>query len=82
MLVAVKGNRETKIDANEKDSYIKGGHKIIEIDDKGKQKVLHDPANEEKADEKLKAELKKVKAENAELKAKLEKVQVEEKKDK
>ena len=43
MLVAVKGNRETRITADEKDLFIESGHKIIEIGDNGKQKVISDP---------------------------------------
>ncbi len=43
MLVAVKGNRETKIDDNEKQKFINDGHKIIEIED-GVQTVVHDPS--------------------------------------
>lgn len=43
MLVAVKGNRETKIDENEKEKYIEQGHKIIEIED-GEQTIVYDPS--------------------------------------
>lgn len=57
MLVAVKGNRETKITLDEKQKFIDDGHKVVEVDDNGKQKVVHDPNKQSKADAKIGKEL-------------------------
>lgn len=75
MLLALKGNRETQIDANDKQRYIEAGHKIVEIDDKGKQKVLNDPVAVEKSAvkevEQLKVQLAEREAKIVELEAQL-----------
>lgn len=43
MLVAVKGNREVKIDEAEKSAFITDGFKIIEVNGNGEQKIISDP---------------------------------------
>lgn len=57
MLVAVKANRETKINENEKQLFINDGYKIIEIGEGNKQKLIHDPLKVSKSDEKAAKEL-------------------------
>jgi hypothetical protein len=44
MLLALKGNREVPIDVNEQAKFIEAGYKIIELDDKKKETVIHDPS--------------------------------------
>lgn len=69
MLLALKANREVKIDEAEKQGFIEQGFKIVEIEKDGKQKVLHDP--KQTGDAKLEAEVEALKEENAKLKADL-----------
>lgn len=68
MLLALKANREVKINEAEKQGFIEQGFKIVEVND-GKQKVVHDP--KQTGDAKLEAEVEALKKENAELKGKL-----------
>lgn len=87
MLLAVKGNREVKIDGNEEKAYIEADYKILKLNKDGVLKVIHDPAkavdaNTKLADEnkKLKAEVKKLEKEVADKDANIKEIQAELKK--
>lgn len=71
MLLAVKGNREFKIEEKDKKHFIEDGFKIIGIDGSGKHKVLHDPvaSGKAQASSKLVQELADEKAKNKKLEA-------------
>lgn len=63
MLLAIKGNREVKIEQHEQTAFENNGYVVVEIDDKGKLKILTKDENKDlktinKALEKEVAELK------------------------
>jgi hypothetical protein len=66
MLLAIKGNREEKIDINEQAKFIADGYKIIELDDKKKETVIHDPSVV-KVDAELEAKIVELEKTNLEL---------------
>lgn len=68
MLFAVKKNRETPIQEEEKDLFYKNGYDIVEVDE-GKVKTLMSQSSNNKVDKERIAELEKA---NAELKAQLD----------
>lgn len=66
MLTAVKGNREAKINDDQKDEFLKEGYDII--DDKGNRTVAPSKTVPYVEVEKLKKENEKLKTENKKLK--------------
>ena len=66
MLLAIKGNREEKIDVNEKEKFISDGYKIIELGEDKKETIIHDP-KEVKVDAELEAKIVELEKVNLEL---------------
>lgn len=64
MILAVKGNREVKIDADDKGRYLDNGYSLFEKSEDGKVKSLVKP-------EKKPKEMISLEKENAELKKRL-----------
>ena len=69
MLYAVKGNREVAINEKEKETFLLQGFNIIEVDAKGKQKVVAKAVDG--SDKALAAKVEKLEAENEALKAQI-----------
>jgi predicted RNase H-like nuclease (RuvC/YqgF family) len=77
MLKAIKGPRELDILENDVKTYKSDGYKIVDIDEKGKVKILHDPAKASKKDEELTKQVEELTAENEELTKQVEKLKAE-----
>jgi len=71
MLLAVKGNREIKIEADDKERYLNDGYSLFEKGEDGKVKNLAKP-------EKKSKELIALEKENADLKLRLAELEEEE----
>lgn len=71
MILAVKGNREFKIEADDKEKYLDAGYSLFEKGEDGKVKSLAKP-------EKKSKEMINLEKENAELKKKLAELEEDE----
>lgn len=78
MLTAVKGNREAKINSDQKEEFLKAGYDVI--DESGKRIIAPSATISHAEYEKLSKELAAAKAEVKKLKKELEKKKEEEQK--